>query len=93
MILKIIFLAIALYGAYRLIKFITEQDEKPSVARSSQDSAPPSDLPEEETVYDEICLKYIPKSLALEYEHMGKKYYFCSGECRQKFLDTINNPY
>ncbi len=93
MILKIIFLAIALYGAYRLIKVITEPEKGPRRGGSIGGNTHSSSMPEEETVYDEICLKYIPKSLAMEYEHMGKKYYFCSGECRQKFLDTINNPY
>ncbi|HHD11420.1 MAG TPA: YHS domain-containing protein [Deltaproteobacteria bacterium] len=93
MILKIIFLAVALYGAYRLIKVITEPEKEPRRPQGMGGGNANSSMPEEETVYDEVCLKYIPKSLALEYEHMGKKYYFCSGECRQKFLDTINNPY
>ncbi|MFQ6083088.1 MAG: YHS domain-containing protein [Candidatus Aminicenantia bacterium] len=37
-------------------------------------------------VKDEICNTYLPKEEAIEVNFQGRKYYFCSDTCRQKFL-------
>jgi uncharacterized protein len=39
-------------------------------------------------VKDEACLTYIPKEEALREVVGGKEYFFCSKECRKKFLDA-----
>jgi len=38
-------------------------------------------------VKDEICNTYLPKEDAIKEVYQGKEYYFCSNECRQKFLE------
>jgi len=39
-------------------------------------------------VKDELCNTYLPKEDALKEVIEGKEYYFCSKECRQKFIET-----
>jgi uncharacterized protein len=43
-------------------------------------------------VKDEICNTYIPKEEALREVRDGKEHYFCSKECRQKFLERGASP-
>jgi uncharacterized protein len=38
-------------------------------------------------VKDEFCNTYLPKEDAIREVYKGKEYYFCSSECRQKFLE------
>lgn len=38
-------------------------------------------------VYDEICQVYVPKSKAYQIVEDDKTHYFCSWECRQKYID------
>ena len=38
-------------------------------------------------VKDETCNTYLPKENAIREVYKGKEYYFCSSECRQKFLE------
>jgi YHS domain-containing protein len=37
-------------------------------------------------VKDEACLTYVPKEDALREVIDGREYFFCSKECRKKFL-------
>jgi len=39
-------------------------------------------------VKDELCNTYLPKEDAVREILDGKEYFFCSTECRQKFLET-----
>ena len=39
-------------------------------------------------VKDEICDTYIPKDDAIREVIKGKEYFFCSQECRKKFLHS-----
>jgi YHS domain-containing protein len=41
-----------------------------------------------EMVKDEVCGKFILKNNSLEYKKGGVKYYFCSEECRNRFLQS-----
>jgi YHS domain-containing protein len=38
-------------------------------------------------VKDEMCNTYIPEENALKEKLDGQEYYFCSKECREKFLE------
>jgi len=38
-------------------------------------------------VKDEMCSTYLPREEAILEKVGGKEHYFCSEECRQKFLD------
>jgi len=39
-------------------------------------------------VKDEHCNTYLPQDDAIKEVIEGKEYYFCSNECRQKFIGT-----
>ncbi len=56
-----------------------------SQKKPSSDSS--SNLPvTDQLVQDPVCGVYCPKKKALSAIYKGKVYYFCSEECRQKFL-------
>jgi YHS domain-containing protein len=42
-------------------------------------------------VKDEVCNTYLPKEDAIRENIGGKEYFFCSKECRQKFLEQKKN--
>jgi YHS domain-containing protein len=39
-------------------------------------------------VKDETCNTYLPKDEAIREMYQGQEFFFCSEECRQKFLQT-----
>ncbi|MGB9836875.1 MAG: hypothetical protein ACPLRX_09080 [Candidatus Saccharicenans sp.] len=39
-------------------------------------------------VKDEVCNTYIPEDEAIKHQDGGKVLYFCSEECRQKYLNS-----
>ncbi len=55
----------------------TTSEKKPSIS-----SLPVTD----ELVQDPVCGVYCPKKSAFTAIYKGKVYYFCSEECRQKFI-------
>ncbi|MCX8159317.1 MAG: YHS domain-containing protein [Candidatus Saccharicenans sp.] len=42
-------------------------------------------------VKDEVCNTYIPEDEALKENKNGRVYYFCSEDCRKKFLESREN--
>ena len=71
------FLAYLLYWLYRFFKALNKGRQNPRVSKR------PSGI----MVKDEMCNTYLPKEDALKTNYAGKEYYFCSNECRQKFLE------
>lgn len=47
-------------------------------------------IPKDELVKDTICHTYIPKSKAITLNHNGNKFYFCSENCKNKFITTLD---
>ena len=45
----------------------------------------------EEMVQDPRCGVYLPKSSAVLSKRAGKKLYFCSEECKEKFMDETKD--
>ena len=43
-------------------------------------------------VKDEICNTYVPKEEALREVRSGREHFFCSQECRRKFLEHRDSP-
>lgn len=41
-------------------------------------------------VKDDVCGTYLPKEEALTEKEKGHVYYFCSQECRRKFLESAH---
>ncbi len=71
------FLAYIVYWIYRFFKALikSSQPQEPASRRSNV------------MVKDEMCNTYLPQEDALKEVHKGKTYYFCSQECRRKFLE------
>lgn len=85
--LRLIFLALLLYLIYLIVRFFQ------SIGQPSRKDQPPADsLPRKRMVKDEICNTYIPEEEALKETWKGQVYYFCSEECRQKFLTGKKMP-
>ena len=80
--IKIIFYAFFAYIIYQIIRFFQ------AINRRSKMSSPPrSKNPSGMMVKDEVCNTYLPKEDAIKEIQEGKEYYFCSRECRRKFLE------
>lgn len=71
------FLAYIIYWLYRFFKVLNKASKPPKVAKKASGIM----------VKDEMCNTYLPKEDALKANYAGKEYYFCSRECRQKFLE------
>lgn len=78
--LKIILYALLFYIVYHLIRFFR-------ILGKAKKSSPTTRRSSGLMVKDEICNTYLPKEDAIKEVFDGKEYYFCSNECRQKFLE------
>ncbi len=79
---RFIVLAVLFYLLYRLL-FGRKKDNLPPKPAPDQVESPAQDV----LVQDPVCKTYVPKSQALHETKDGKTYYFCSEECRKRFLD------
>ncbi len=71
------FLAYIVYWLYRFFKAVNKGTQPRRVSKRQSGIM----------VKDEMCNTYLPKEDALKANYAGKDYYFCSNECRQKFLE------
>jgi len=79
-IIKIIFYAFLVYIGYLFFRFFRALNKASKPPRASKRTSGIM-------VKDEICNTYLPKENAIRQVYEGKEYYFCSSECRQKFLE------
>lgn len=79
-ILKIILYALLAYIVYLLFRFFRALSKGSRSPRTSK-------LASGIMVKDKICNTYLPKEDAIKEVYEGKEYFFCSKECRQKFLE------
>ncbi len=77
---KLLFYGFLIYIIYWLFRFFKELGKK---SQSPKAVRRPSGI----MVKDEVCNTYLPREDALKEVYAGKPHYFCSRECRQKFLD------
>jgi uncharacterized protein len=77
-----IFIGIILLG---VIYWVLKQAFSPSGKKS-----PKIDRSGEVLVQDPVCRCYLPKSQAQAVDFQGEKVFFCSDDCRRKFL--AENP-
>ena len=71
--------ALAAYVGLRLRKYLGSGSRVPQAHNTAQ---PIEDILEE----DPVCHRFIPRQEALTVSRSGMIQYFCSEECRQKFL-------
>ncbi|MGB9906922.1 MAG: YHS domain-containing protein [Candidatus Saccharicenans sp.] len=81
MLIRLIFLALLLYLIYLVVRFFQSLGQPPQTDRRQ-----PNSLPRKTMVKDEVCNTYISEDEALKENHNGQVYYFCSEDCRNKFL-------
>lgn len=78
--MRLIYWALIIYFIYIVWKFIRSPRKRPDPTQA------PKKLPQM-MVKDEVCNTYLPVEDALKEIHGGREYYFCSKDCRQKFLE------
>ena len=78
--MRLVYWALIIYFVYLVWKFIRGPKKKP--AAQPRDKQLPQMM-----VKDETCNTYLPIEEAIKENCQGKDYYFCSRDCRQKFLD------
>lgn len=79
--LRIVLYALLAYIIYKFIRIYQRLSKKSSTPAQTKKSAGLM-------VKDEICNTYLPKEEAIKEIIEGKEYFFCSKECRQKFLES-----
>jgi YHS domain-containing protein len=79
-IIKIIFYTLLVYVGYLFFRFFRALNKASKPPRASKGASGIM-------VKDDICNTYLPKENAIRQVYEGKEYYFCSSECRQKFLE------
>jgi YHS domain-containing protein len=79
---RLIYYAIVAYLVYLVIRFFQ------NLGRAFRSTPPPSKPRLSGTmVKDETCGTYVPKEEALREVVDGEERFFCSKDCRQKFLE------
>ncbi len=79
---RLIFYAIVAYAVYRVFKCFENLGGKKPVSPSDSAAQLQGAM-----VKDEICNTYLPQEEAIKEIREGKEHFFCSKECRQKFLE------
>lgn len=93
--MRLIFLLIVAYLAYRLIKdyiFPPTTGGSPSSGGGGGGANTPEGAEvgeEEEMALDPVCGSYIPASSALRVKKGSEVVHFCGEECRQKFIASL----
>ena len=80
--MRLLYYLMLAYLAWVVYKFIT------GLGRKRQSPKPPPRL-SGVMVKDEACDTYVPKEEAIREIIDGKEYFFCSKDCRRKFLDQL----
>ena len=79
--LRIVLYAILAYIIYKFIRVYQKLSQKSNTRRQAKQA---SGL----MVKDEMCNIYLPQEDAIKEIVEGKEYFFCSKDCRQKFLES-----
>lgn len=90
----LIFLAVKVFiNSLFKIKVVTPREVEEEVNQSSTDRFPEANIKEVavEMVLDEICNTYVPKNKAYQVVRDDATHYFCSWECREKFIEENLN--
>jgi YHS domain-containing protein len=82
--LRLLYYAMLAYFVYVVYKFLL------GLGRRLRPSKPAPRL-SGMMVKDEACETYVPKEEAIREVIDGKEYFFCSKDCRRKFLDKVKN--
>ncbi len=81
MLIKLFAYALLAYIIYLIGRFFS------AISRGRKQVAPRQEI-SGTMVKDETCNTYLPKDEAIREMYQGQEFFFCSEECRQKFLQT-----
>ncbi|MDD5543078.1 MAG: YHS domain-containing protein [Acidobacteriia bacterium] len=84
--LRIIFYVFLLFLLLRVIRSLFSRPSKPRPNPSG--SSPDSSAVTGRMEKDPVCGMYVDVSTALREERSGKSFFFCSEECRRRFLKS-----
>ena len=83
MIFKVVIFAVVCYMLYRLFM----NDRKKLGQKEEQERKRKIDS--NEMVKDPVCGTYVDKSSAISVRNGSETLYFCSYECRQKYIESV----
>jgi len=79
--LRLILYALFAYIVYTVIRAFQKLGRKSHSPHQAKKNAG-------KMVKDEVCSTYLPQEDAIKEIREGKEFFFCSKECRQKFLES-----
>ena len=81
--MRIIIYIMLIFLLYRIIKAFLFPQKIPMQQKNEPK------LQGDEVVFDPVCQSYFPKDSALRVKNGNEMTYFCSEECREKFMKKI----
>lgn len=84
MIKILIFIAVG-YAGFRLLKSWIVKNITISQSGNQSSQGEIEDI----MIQDPVCQVYFPKRSGVHLHHHGKDLYFCSPECRQRFISNL----
>ena len=90
--MKLLFLIALIYFGFKVLKFFLKilNVSKTISANKTFFSTPPTKI-DDVMIQDPYCKVYFPKRDGIHLKDKGKDLYFCSTNCRDKYLDEQNN--
>ncbi len=84
MIFKFALLALVIYILYRF--FINDKRKLQEKEKKEKEER----IKSQEMARDPVCGTYVDKDSAITVRNGDNVFYFCSYECRQKYIDNVN---
>jgi YHS domain-containing protein len=85
--MRLLFIIGLMYLGYRLFKSWVLPETPLKRTEGEGDLTPVDDV----MIKDPLCGAYFPRQKGIKGVVDGKAYYFCSTECRDKFLESASN--
>lgn len=88
--MRTLIILILIYVAYRVLKgYLFFRPKLKEAMRNTQARDTHGRHGDEEMVLDPVCNSYTPVNSAFRLDKGGKTEYFCSTECREKYLAQL----
>ncbi len=88
--LRLLIIVALFYLIFKVLRGWTTPGPGRTGVEAGRRPAPPGKARTEDLVKDPLCGVYFPRSEGLAYMVDGRVLYFCSVECRDKFLQARN---
>ncbi len=83
--IRFLVVGLLLYIGYRIIVSLTSAKKPSTKFTGNRDSG-------EETFRDPVCGIYVTGETAVIGRHDGKRHYFCSMNCLEKYREQLDHP-